>query len=266
MNSIEIFYKPNIENQINEIPEHSTVNVATKDLEETLKLVDLLYSTDKVLNIVPHLPARLFRDEQDVAEFSKDLHEKLVKQILVVGGGIEEPIGIYNSALNLLEVLDSLELISKEKKATFSKVGIASYPEGHHLIADKVLVDSLKSKAEYADYITTQICFDPDAIMRHLQRLESLEIDLPLEIGILGNVDGKEAIRLISKYSPLQTMGYLDRNHDMKMQIVDGIYSPNELQKQIKRPLLNADISERRVDGFLYYTFNYIDRNLEFLE
>ena len=47
----------------------------------------------------------------------------------------------------------------------FDEIGVPAYPEGHPDIADDRLQAVLAQKQPFADYMTTQMCFDPDAIV-----------------------------------------------------------------------------------------------------
>jgi hypothetical protein len=44
------------------------------------------------------------------------------------------------------------------------EIGVAGYPKGHPLIDDDALAEALDRKTACASYITTQMCFDSDAV------------------------------------------------------------------------------------------------------
>src|SRR4029079_7296217 len=88
-----------------------------------------------------------------------------------------EPLGPYTSAVELVPLV-------AEHPRRPATIGIAGYPEGHPLIDDAALAEALAAKAPYADYVTTQICFDPEAILRF-----ATGVKLPVLAGVPGLVD-----------------------------------------------------------------------------
>ena len=60
----------------------------------------------------------------------------------------------------------------------FTEIGVPSYPEGHVDIPDARLVEVLLEKQRYASYMTTQMCFNPGAIV-HLDRNDARGLHRP---------------------------------------------------------------------------------------
>ena len=64
-----------------------------------------------------------------------------------------------------------------------SEIGIPAYPQGHAFIADAPLLEALRAKAAFASYMTTQLCFDPNAIASWLAARRAEGITLPVHLG-----------------------------------------------------------------------------------
>ena len=92
--------------------------------------------------------------------------------IIVVGGDPVSAAGPFEAAV---DILDSGILT----RHPVSHVGIVGYPQGHHRIADDILWDALREKAELLDRsgrtfeITTQYCLEPHAVIDWLGRLRA---------------------------------------------------------------------------------------------
>ena len=80
-----------------------------------------------------------------------------IREAFVVGGDASPPAGGYADAVDLLEALAS-------QPHSLARIGVGGYPEGHPLIPETRLLEALLRKQAHADYIATQICFDPDAL------------------------------------------------------------------------------------------------------
>jgi methylenetetrahydrofolate reductase (NADPH) len=81
-------------------------------------------------------------------------------------------------------------------KASFKRLHVAGHPEGNIDIdpdkSNKIVDEALSWKNEFAKRsdakmaITTQFCFDSKSVIKWVNRLEDMGIDLPVHIGIAG--------------------------------------------------------------------------------
>ncbi|HIF61476.1 MAG TPA: methylenetetrahydrofolate reductase, partial [Candidatus Pelagibacter sp.] len=108
-------------------------------LETTKKAGDLF---KKGFNPVPHFPARSILDEAQLNDYVSRCKDLGVKQALVIGGS-RDPIGVFDSSIQLLETGYFEKM----------KIGIAGHPEGSPDISDSKLEKAMKDKKPYADYI-----------------------------------------------------------------------------------------------------------------
>ncbi len=113
----------------------------------------------KGFNPVPHFPARSITDEAQLNDYVSRCKDLGVKQALVIGGS-REPVGVFDSSIQILETgyFEGL------------KIGIAGHPEGSPDISDSKLEKAMKDKKPYADYIVTQWLLDSRLIIDFISK------------------------------------------------------------------------------------------------
>jgi methylenetetrahydrofolate reductase (NADPH) len=138
------------------------------------------------LEPVPHLAARRHVDRAGVEKFLLGLRQKAeVRRLLVIGGDIDAPAGIF---ANALAVIGSGLL----QAAGIEEIGIAGYPDGHPRIGQAELEQALMAKIEAAKeaglrtHIVSQFCFEPARIIEWLLWLRRAGIGVPVKIGMVG--------------------------------------------------------------------------------
>ena len=146
--------------------------------------------TDEGFQVMPHLPARIFRD---AAEFKKAVaryHEEAgVRQALLLAGGIAQPRGELHSSIQLLETgfLDA---------KGFDRIHVAGHPEGNRDIdpagSTRNVDQALRLKQELLERtdaevaVTTQFAFDPGKIISWAERVAGDGISFPVHVGLAG--------------------------------------------------------------------------------
>jgi len=156
---------------------------------------------------VPHIPARFVRDRDDLAMRIEALVSRAgVTQMLVLGGGAPEPLGIYDAAIQLLET-------GLFEANGIKKVGFAGHPEGNPDITkihgEKALVSALKAKQAYAEAhgleaaIATQFLFEAAPVADWARMLRSNGITMPISVG----VPGPATIKTLVKYAAMCGVG-----------------------------------------------------------
>jgi methylenetetrahydrofolate reductase (NADPH) len=167
------------------LPSEATVSVTAspaKGIEATIALCEQLQAHG--FRAVPHVSARMIRDRAHLADLIAWLEGAGVDRAFVVGGDAKEP-GAYPDGLSLLREMADIG-------HPLSEIGIPGYPQGHAFIADGVLLEALRAKAEFASYITTQLCFDPGAIASWISERRMEGITLPVHVGIPASLPGQE--------------------------------------------------------------------------
>ena len=233
------------------LPEGATVSVTaspTKGLEATVDLAAKLRLSG--FAVVPHLSARMVRDRSHLCELVAALRDAGVDRAFVVGGDEKEP-GAYPDGLALLREL-------AEVGHPFREIGIPSYPQGHAFIADGPLLDALRAKAEFATYMTTQLCFDPTAISDWLAARRAEGLTLPVHIGVPGVSAPRKLLALAARLGVADTHRFLAKNVRFVARLVrsGGFYRPDALLEGIAPTLADP---EANVTGFHLYLFNAVE-------
>jgi methylenetetrahydrofolate reductase (NADPH) len=133
----------------------------------------------------PHIVARRLESERALKSALRELRDGGVEQVLLVGGDRRQPVGKFESTL---EVLDTGYLTEEG----FKRIGVCGHPEGHKAIGPMALWRALTSKQEFANrtgmrvHIVTQFGFNPQAVCTWDQHLAEHGICLPVHVGIAG--------------------------------------------------------------------------------
>ena len=204
LNGYSIEVTPNaaakIENFAEVLPVNTRIYIA--HIEGT-PFDEMLTTAKKITNEgfipMPHFPARIIEDKDMLESWlSQYSGEANVQEALLIAGGSEEPAGVYDSSIQIIET----ELFDKY---SFKRLHVAGHPEGNKDI-DKDSTHTNVNKAlswknEYAKRtdaqiaIATQFCFDSGAIIQWANSLIDMNIDLPVHIGIAGPAKLQTLIR-----------------------------------------------------------------------
>ena len=147
---------------------------------------------------VPHVPARFVRDEADLKARIGALAEAGATQMLVLGGGAPQPIGIYDAAIQLLAT-------GVFQANGVKRIGIAGHPEGNlditRIHGEEALLKALLEKQAYLEannldgFIATQFLFEADPVAEWARMLRGAGIDLPILVGVPGPATIKTLVR-----------------------------------------------------------------------
>jgi methylenetetrahydrofolate reductase (NADPH) len=154
--------------------------------------------------VTVHLSARMVRDRAHLDELLATMAAAGIDDAFVIGGDSTEPVGAYTSAVELLPPIHE----HPDRPRT---LGIAGYPEGHPLIDPATLAAALAEKSRLADYVTTQLCFDPDAILRFARQVE-----LPVIVGLPGIVDRRRLLEMSVKVGVGPSLRFLRKQRGLR--------------------------------------------------
>ena len=180
--------------------------------EQAAKLVK------KDLNPIPHFPARSIVDELQLKEYVSRCKNVGVKQALVIGGS-REPIGKFDSSIQLLETGYFEQM----------KIGIAGHPEGSPDISDSKLEKAMKDKKPYADYIITQWLLDPQPIIDFISKQS-----IPVHVGITGPLKITSLIKFANIVGAKNSINFLKSNFSKAIDLLKP-KDPNELIGKVKK-------------------------------
>lgn len=237
------------------VPTAVTVTItvsARRGLEPTLALAETL--ARRGFRAVPHLAARLVTDERHLVDILHRVDEAGVRDVFVVAGDADQPVGTFGDSLAMLSCMERL----RESGAAPGpeQVGVAGYPQGHPFVSAERLSRALLTKQTRADYVVSQLCFDPPAVSAWLADMRRTGVRLPIHIGIAGVVDQRRLLRIARRIGVAQSARFLhSHRHGWLRLLVPGAYRP----ERVLRPLA-ADLAQPGlgVAGLHVYTMGDI--------
>ena len=173
------------------LPEGTRVYVAHIDgtpIDEMVRTARRL--AEDGFAVMPHFPARCIRDAATLADWiARYQGEAGIDQALVLAGGVTQPVGAFDSSIQLLQT-------GLFDKAGFKRLHVAGHPEGNRDIdpeggttnVDQALLwkqkFSTETDAEMA--LVTQFAFEAQPLIAWADRLQAAGITLPVHVGIAG--------------------------------------------------------------------------------
>jgi methylenetetrahydrofolate reductase (NADPH) len=247
----EVIPLPGVIERAAAIPPGTTVSVTaspTRGMDPTIEVVAELQAQG--YRTVPHLAARLVEDRRRLGAIIKRLDDAGVSQVFVVGGD-GEPHGDYADALSLLEDMAGLG-------HPFLEVGIAGYPEGHPAIPAKTLQQVLLAKQPHATYLVTQMCFDPNIIVRWAADMRSAGLTVPVRVGVPGAVTATRLLSIGARIGVGESMRYLSKNRGILGLVRPGRYHPDRMISRLAR--IGGGLG---LEGIHLFTFNQVEPTVE---
>jgi methylenetetrahydrofolate reductase (NADPH) len=155
--------------------------------------IEDMVATAKRLNaegypVMPHFPARIIKDKATLADWvARYKGEADVKQGLLLAGGVAQPVGDFQTSMQLLEsgAFDG-----------FERLHVAGHPEGNKDIdpdgSDRMVMEAARWKSAFAERtdakmaMATQFCFEAEPVIAWVDRLATEGVKLPVHIGVAG--------------------------------------------------------------------------------
>lgn len=245
----EVIPLSNISEQAGHLPAGARVSVTAspnKTLDDSLDLAADL--TDRGFRVTPHLSAHMTRDMAHLEHLLDRIEAIGLTTAFVVGGDATDSGGFHDG----LALLEGMRRIGHNLT-----LGIPAYPEGHPDIPDHVLAESLASKQPHAVWMTSQMCFDGDAVRKWLDSARASGIQLPLVLGLPGVADRLKLLRISSRIGVGRSLSFLRKNTGLMSAFVrPGGYDPAELLGELGDYLADPVAA---ITGVHIYTFNQCD-------
>jgi methylenetetrahydrofolate reductase (NADPH) len=218
-----------------------------KGLEPTLDLTGRLAAQG--YRVVPHVPARLLRDDVHLKDVVDRLRGVGVDDVFVPAGDADPAAGVYEGALPVLRRLGELG-------SPFTQVGVTGYPESHPFIHDDVTVQAMWDKREHATYIVSNLCFDARVLGEWVGRVRRREVALPVYVGVAGPVERAKLLSMATKIGVGESTRFLTKHASWFLRFAaPGGYSPERLLSRVEGALTAPGAG---VAGLHLFTFNQI--------
>ena len=248
--TFELIPLKNVHEQATAIPRGRTVSVTAspgKTIETTVELAIELQAAG--LRAIPHLSARMIRDRAHLGAILDRLDGAGIDRAFVVGGDADEP-GEFLDGLSLLRAMAELGRLPRE-------LGCPCYPQGHPDIPDAALAQALRDKAEFVQYMTTQLCFDPKAIAAFIAARRAEGITLRVKLGIPGVAEIPKLLSISARIGVKDASRFVLKNARFVGQLLKsgGIYRPVDLIRKLERVIGDPTAN---VLGLHVYTFNNV--------
>ncbi|MEU7301402.1 5,10-methylenetetrahydrofolate reductase [Streptomyces sp. NPDC007189] len=232
------------------VPREVVVTVTAspaKGLEPTLLLTERLAAHG--YRVVPHVPARLLRDDAHLKDVAERLRTAGVRDVFVPAGDADPPAGPYHGALPVLRALADLG-------SPFADLGITGYPESHPLIHDDITIQSMWDKRTHATYIVSNLCFDARVLGDWLARIRRRDVTLPVHLGVAGPVQRAKLLSMATKIGVGESTRFLTRHPSWFLRFAaPGGYAPERL---LTRGAPAFTDPAAGVAGLHLFTFNQI--------
>jgi methylenetetrahydrofolate reductase (NADPH) len=226
-------------------PVRLTVTCSPKHgIDHTVEIATRLRALGHAVTV--HLTARMIRDRSHLDELLAAMARAGIDDALLIGGDATPPHGPFSSAVNVLPIIH-------EHPHRPEAIGIGGYPEGHPLVDSGTLAEALEEKSLLADYITTQLCFDPDTLLAWVEATREAGIALPVVIGLPGRVDRRKLLEISTRVGVGASLRFLRKQRSLfgllrlSRRSADTLY--DALAPHVDDPQLG-------IAGFHYFTFN----------
>ena len=232
------------------VPAEVTITITSsprRGIEATLSLADRLGA--RGYTVVPHIAARLVRDESHLSEILDRVH-RLGGGIFVVAGDSQEAAGAFPDSVSLLAAIGAASPRPPE-------IGVTGYPERHSFIDDDLTIQAMWDKRRLATYIVSNLCFDVRVVKKWVERVRRRAVQLPVFIGMAGVADPAKLLRVSTRIGLSDSARFLRGHSNWLLRMVQpGGYEPGRFAAGLMPDLA---LPERKVAGLHIFTFNEIE-------
>ena len=246
----ELIPLKNVISQAGHLPEGATVTVTASPQKGQMATIDLALELQQIgFDLIPHISARLIEDRRELQLVLDRLDKASIHRAFVVGGDADPP-GEFFDGLALLTAMDQMG-------HSLGEIGIPGYPEGHPTIDDNALAQALEDKSPYASYVTSQMCFDSDAITKWVRGLRDDGFGQGVYLGIPGVAELTKLITISLRIGVGASAKFLSKNKSLAGRLVrPGGFGPDQLLVDLAPELADPHAN---IHGFHVYTFNRVD-------
>lgn len=152
---------------------------------------------------VPHFASRRLTTRAALEErIRRATQEAGVRDVLVIGGGLDRPAGEFASTMEVLNT-------GLFEKYGVAEMGVAGHPEGSPDFSEAAAYQALREKQDFAARsgikvrVVTQFGFDAQKFISWADGLKANGVDLPVHLG----VSGPAKITTLIKYAAMCGVG-----------------------------------------------------------
>jgi methylenetetrahydrofolate reductase (NADPH) len=233
------------------VPRDVTITITAsprRGIEATIDLAERLGRHG--YQVVPHISARLIRDDAHLREVLARVAAIGRREIFVIAGDAKEPAGQFPDSISLLAALMA-------EPHGMREIGVTGYPERHSFIHDDLTIQAMWDKRRIATYIVSNLCFDPRVVKKWIARVRRRDVQLPIHIGLAGVADPAKLLRISTRIGLVDSARFLRGHSNWFLRMVQpGGYDPGRFTTGL---LPDMALPDRKVAGLHVFTFNEIE-------
>jgi methylenetetrahydrofolate reductase (NADPH) len=233
------------------VPHEVTITITAsprRGIEATVDLAERLGRHG--YQVVPHISARLIRDDAHLREVLARVAAIGRREIFVVAGDAKEPAGTFPDSVSLLAALAA-------DPHGMRDIGVTGYPERHSFIDDDLTIQAMWDKRRIATYIVSNLCFDPRVVKKWVGRVRRRGVELPIHIGLAGIADPAKLLRISTRIGVVDSARFLRGHSNWFLRMVrPGGYDPGRFTTGL---LPDLALPDRKIAGLHVFTFNEIE-------
>jgi methylenetetrahydrofolate reductase (NADPH) len=214
------------------------------------------------LTAVPHIVARNIATRELLnTTLDRLANEANVQQALVIGGDRDQPVGAFNSALQIIES----ELLQRHG---ILKIGIGCHPEGHPRVSDTIIWAALVKKVKAAissgfkPYLVSQFAFEAAPYIRLARRLRAHDIEVPLCAGVPGPAGAAKLMKFALMCGVGSSLRALRERNNLARSALAG-ETPEDTLNSIAQA--QHDEPELGFSAVHFFTFGALDKTVNFV-
>jgi methylenetetrahydrofolate reductase (NADPH) len=116
----------------------------------------------------------------------------------------------------------------------------------------------LLAKQPHATYLVTQMCFDPNIIVRWAADMRSAGLTVPVRVGVPGAVTATRLLSIGARIGVGASMRYLSKNRGILGLVRPGRYHPDRMISRLAR--IGDGLG---LEGIHLFTFNQVEPTVE---
>lgn len=212
---------------------------------------------------VPHFASRRLTTKDALeARINMMTNEAGVKDVLVIGGGLEKEAGDFSSTMEVLET-------GFFDKYGITHMGVAGHPEGSPDFSDEVALEALRLKKAFSERsdiemrIVTQFGFDAAKFIAWAEGIKSSGVDLPIHLGVAGPAKITTLIKFAAMCGVGNSLSFLKKRGGAIMTMAAG-FDPDEIVSPIEKHWQNANGSSP-IAQIHVFPFGGIKKSAEWL-
>ena len=207
MQRYEIMPFPKGEAQAAELPEPVRLTVTTSPkhgVDHTLDVSERLRALGHGVTV--HLAVRMVRDRAHLESVLERASAAGIDDLFVVGGDAPEPHGPYRRPGTSWRSSPSIRCAPRA--SAWAPIRRATRSSRSGCSPTRCM-----RKNELADYMATQLCFDPQVLLRWLEGVREQGVTLPLYAGVPGPIERRKLLEISVKVGVGASLRFLRKQH-----------------------------------------------------